>query len=165
MTRLCGLWLAGLLLAGCATSDIASPDGSAALAETPAPAQHGDSAVQLSAQELALGECGVFFWGVSRANPFLAFENESRGQARIFADGREHGFDTPPQQRQPLSGDPYRRRFIDPERGLNFEIHGVFGEAMRDGVRIERAVLRHIQPDGAAIVTPVAGFHACRSAG
>ena len=61
-----------------------------------------------------------------------------------------------------VSGDGYRRSFLDPDRNLDIEIAGRVGESLPTGQRIERVVMRVEQPNGQRLVVPLIGHYACR---
>ena len=157
---------AGLLTAcGATTSrstDLPRPPAlSNARADTGAAAP-GEGRSELPAQSLAPGACATFFWTADPAHRFVAFENETEGFARVFANGEEHGFYTPQRQEPYVTGEPYRRDYIDPQRGLDIRLAGRVGEALPSGQRIERVVMRVVQPNGQTRVVPLVGHYACR---
>ena len=166
---LCGL--AGLVLAGCASTGGAAP--SASLPRPPALEQArpgaeaalADGQSGLPPQSLADGACATFFWTADAAHRLVAFENETDGFARIFAMGTEHGFYTPAREGGYVTGDPFNRVYADAQRQLDIRLSGRVGESLPTGQRIERAVMRVVQPNGRTLVIPVIGVYACRGAG
>lgn len=117
---------------------------------------------ELGPQTLAPGECGTFFWTADSGHRFVVFENEMRGYAQIFINGSAEGFSSPRREGMHAAGDPYLRRFVDPERNLSIEIDGRIGDPMPMGQRIDRVVMRIQQPDDTLLVMPLIGHYACR---
>ncbi len=161
--RLMAGLLGAVLLTGCATPGglpfPAGPQAAAPEAEAPALVEVLD---QLPPQQLDAGECAGFFWSADAEHRFLAFENETGGYARVFADGQVHEFAVPSRQGSYIAGDPYQRHYVDAARQLDMRLTGTIGERLPEGQRIERAVLSIQQPDGQRLVIPVIGHHACR---
>lgn len=150
------------LLSACTTTGGTLPVpslGGARPAEQTAPAV---AANELTPQTLDAGECGTFFWSADPDHRFLAFENETRGYAQIFINGGAQGFYMPRRDSLHVSGDGYRRSFLDPDRNLDIEIAGRVGESLPTGQRIERVVMRVEQPNGQRLVVPLIGHYACR---
>jgi hypothetical protein len=157
--------MAGLALAACgATTQSAMPrppDISNARAGEAAAVAPGHN--ELPPQTLAAGSCATFFWTADDRHRFVAFENETEGFARIFANGAAHGFYTPPREGRYVAGDPYRRDYVDPQRQLDISISGTIGDPLPQGQRIGRTVMRVLQPSGQTVVVPLIGHYACRS--
>lgn len=159
---------AGLGLAACS----ATAGGGSAMPRPPAlsdarpdgPATAAQGRRELPPQTLEAGACATFFWTADRVHRFVAFENETEGYARIFANGAEHGFSTPPRDQPYLEGEAYRRDYVDPARGIDIRLAGRIGEALPAGQRIERVVMRVLQPNGQTRVIPLVGHYACRVA-
>lgn len=151
-----------VLLSACTTTGGALPVpalGGTRAAEQAAP----DIAEnELAPQTLDAGECATFFWSADPDHRFLAFENETRGHAQVFINGSAQGFYMPRRDSLYISGDGYRRSFVDPERELDIEIEGRVGESLPTGQRIERVVMRVEQPNGQRLVVPLIGHYACR---
>lgn len=161
MTRLALLVIMAALLASCASSgERLSQRGMSRAAGGPG----GAETAQLAPQVLTAGACAAFFWSRDGQHRFLVFDNETAGLTRIFVDGRSEQFTTPPQRGGYISGDPYRRAWADPARDLDISLTGMIGESAPTGLRIDRAVLRLRQSDGAERVIPVAGQYVCRGA-
>ena len=72
------------------------------------------------------------------------------------------GFSSPRREGMHAAGDPYLRRFVDPERNLAIEIDGRIGDPMPMGQRIDRVIMRIQQPDDTLLVMPLIGHYACR---
>lgn len=166
--RLGGLVMS-VSLAGCATGapapagmtqppvmDTVRPGREAALASPQA---------GLPPQTLADGACASFFWTADDAHRLVGFENETEGFARFHAMGAEHGFYTPVREGGYVAGDALQRVYTDPDRQLDIRLSGTMGEGSPSGQRIERAVMRVVQPNGRTLVIPVMGLYACRGAG
>jgi hypothetical protein len=159
------VFLAALAVTGCgaATSGgLPRPPAMTGAAPGPAVAPAAAASDGLRPQDLAPGTCAAFFWTAGTSHRFVAFENETEGYARVFANGREHAFRTPPREGIHMTGDAYRRDYVDPARGLDIRISGTMGEALPQGQRIERAAMRVVQPDGGTRVMPLVGHYACR---
>lgn len=117
----------------------------------------------LPAQDLAAGECGAFFWDRAEPNPLRLFENESRGQARLWQDGEVLELGTAPRHDSRVTG----QRLLRTYRLPSDEILTLEGEitTTRDGEAIiGRAVLRRTLPGGAMEVSPLMGLISCRDA-
>lgn len=162
------LLLTALALPACgATSGIApGPSAMPELSvETPAetaPAMAGDRG-QLASQDLAIGSCATFFWTADTARRFVAFENETEGYARVYANGRVHEFSTPPRAAMHATGDPYRREYGGAGHEPAIRISGTIGDPLPQGQRIDHTVMHVMQPDGHMRVIPLVGHYACRS--
>ncbi|MED5547800.1 MAG: hypothetical protein VX529_00460 [Pseudomonadota bacterium] len=163
------LLAAGLLLSACtataggASTQLQRPPALSQVRPDPAPAAAGDTAGALPPQTLEAGACATFFWTADPAHRFVAFENETEGFARVFANGAEHGFYTPPREAPYVAGETYRRDYVDPVRGLDIRLTGRVGEPLPAGQRIERVVMRVLQPNGQTRVVPLIGHYACRT--
>ena len=162
--------LCALALGGCVS---ASGAGGGSLLRPPAldqvrpgsEAALTDGQTGLSPQSLADGACATFFWTADAAHRLIAFENETDGFARIHAMGREHGFYTPAREGGYVTGEAFSRVYADPSRQLDIRLSGTVGDSLPTGQRIERAVMRVVQPNGRTLVIPVIGVYACRGAG
>ncbi|WP_300528767.1 hypothetical protein [Maricaulis sp.] len=159
-------WIAGLAgalaLGGCATSGLQMPGVATAPVAEPVAADAVEALSELPAQPLVAGACGTFFWSADSSHRFLAFENETEGFARVFANGQVNAFSFPARQSSFIVGDPYERRYVDAGRQLDLRLTGTVGERLPEGQRIERSVLSIQQPDGQRLVIPVIGHYACR---
>lgn len=127
-----------------------------------AQAPSSDGRHELPPQRLEDGACATFFWTADATHRFVAFENETEGFARIHANGQDHGFFLPPREAAYVTGDPFRRDYIDPGRGLDIRIIGTIGDPLPQGQRIDRTVMRVLQPNGQTLVVPLIGHYACR---
>ncbi|WP_203291644.1 hypothetical protein [Maricaulis parjimensis] len=167
---LTGLVMTGPL-AGCVTTGDAAPSGAMARPPVLSEARPGvEASAQgdshgLPPQTLAEGACATFFWSADSAHRLLAFENETEGFARIHALGRDNGFYTPAREGGYVTGEAFSRVYVDTDRELDVRLSGTVGETLPAGQRIERAVMRVVQPNQRTLVIPVIGVYACRGAG
>lgn len=129
----------------------------------PSVTESGDGR-ELPPQALEPGACATFFWTADAEHRFVAFENETEGFARVFANGAVHGFFLPPREAAYVAGDPYRRVYADPARQLDIRLSGTIGDPLPQGQRIDRTVMRVSQPNGQTLVVPLIGHYACRLA-
>ncbi|WP_300553461.1 hypothetical protein [Maricaulis sp.] len=160
-------WMAALagatVLGGCTTTDgLPVPTGPQTANPDTDTAALVEGLDQLPPQQLDAGECAGFFWSADAEHRFLAFENETLGYARVFADGQVHEFAVPSRQGSHIAGDLYQRHYVDAARQLDMRLSGTIGERLPDGQRIERSVLSIQQTDGQRMVIPVIGHYACR---
>lgn len=163
------LLAAGLALSACtatagsASTQLQRPPALSQARLDPALAAAVETAGALPPQTLEAGACATFFWTADPAHRFVAFENETEGFARVYANGAEHGFYTPPREAPYVAGESYRRDYVDPARGLDIRLTGRVGEPLPTGQRIERVVMRVLQPNGQTRVVPLIGHYACRT--
>jgi len=160
--------IAALTLTGCGATlqapagDMPRPPALSNARPDPGPVPASGTRGELPPQTLEAGACATFFWTADPAHRFVAFENETEGFARVFANGEEHGFYTPPREAPYIAGQAYRRDYVDPQRGLDIRLAGTVGETLPSGQRIERTVMRVLQPNGQTRVVPLIGHYACR---
>lgn len=142
---------------------VAPAQTSAALATPAAPDPVGlEPSEALPPQELAPGECGLFFWTSSLPHHLVVFENETRRRASALHDGATHLMGVPAQRADFVQGDAFRRLYLHQDTGRTFTVTGEIGEATPSGPRIERALLRVRERTGVEVVRPLTGLRACR---
>lgn len=120
---------------------------------TPAPT---DGTRGLPPQDLAAGECAAFFWGRAAPNPLLVFENESRGEARLWLNGAEVRESTPVRRFSYQAGQPINRGYG--AATVSGEVTAFRGNEAIVG----RALLRVGEASGQETVTPLIGLISCR---
>ncbi len=127
--------------------------------------QDGDispAAVQgLPPQDLVAGECGAFFWDRAEPNPLRLFENESRGQARLWQAGEILELGTAPRSETHVTGQRLLRTYRLPSDEI-ITVEGEITATRDDEAVIGRAVLRRTLPDGTVEVSPLMGLISCR---
>lgn len=118
-----------------------------------------DASEGLPPQTLHPGDCGVFFWSRSGANTFLAFVNRTRGEARLWQDGRIIEF-TIPATAEPEGRLGELLSWDIPQAGARLE--GEITERRGEEYVLARAFLRRTLADDAQAVVPLVGLAACR---
>ncbi len=115
----------------------------------------------LSAQELAAGECGLFFWSKSTPRTFVFFQKQGESFAKyyhqgietsIVADANIPGFTESSQIDIVYAG----------QDGVSINVKGKFSQIIEDGVRVPSGSISVEKPDGWQEIIPVSGVYVCR---
>ncbi|WP_109261164.1 hypothetical protein [Hyphobacterium indicum] len=129
----------------------------------PVMAKAQDAEPGLPPQDLPAGECGAFFWDRAEPNPLRLFENESRGQARLWRAGEILELGTTARSGPYAAGQRVSRAYRLPS-GEVISIEGEITAAREGEAVIGRALLRRTLPGGAEEVSPLMGLISCREA-
>ncbi len=151
--------LCTLGLGACATTT--TPERAALIDQAMNPPERVTS---LPPQELAVGQCGLFLFGMGEGHPFVVFENERAGRALILHDGAIHELGVTPQPGAFVQGETFRRVYLDQASNLVFTLTGEVGEETGSGPRLENTLLRARAIDGSETVRPLGGVYSCRTA-
>jgi hypothetical protein len=125
-------------------------------ADPPAPPAASDYMNGLPPQDLAPGECGAFFWDRAEPNPLLVFDNESRGDARLWLNGETVAVASAVRSFDYRAGERLERRYG------NVSIAGEITDRRNGEAVIGRALMRVRDGDGRETVTPMVGLISCR---
>lgn len=115
----------------------------------------------LPPQTLAEGECGTFFWDRAGPNALRLFENESRGQARVWLEGEILELGTEARAGSYSAGQRFSRTYRLPSDAI-LAIEGEITAAREGEAVIGRALLRRTLPGGAVEISPLMGLSNCR---
>ena len=115
----------------------------------------------LEAQELAVGECGIFLWTLATPPIFTYFHKSGSGQAKVFLDTKEMVLQVP-EEKQVITD--FGKFVYENETGVaqHIRVKGQYGEAMDGGRRIPSGSIQFINQDGWREITPVSGIYVCR---
>lgn len=115
----------------------------------------------LAAQELAVGECGIFLWTLSKPPIFTYFHKSGSGQAKVFLAGAEMILQVP-EEKQVITD--FGKFVYENETGAaqHIRVKGQYGEAIDGGRRIPSGSIQFINQDGWREITPVSGIYVCR---
>ena len=147
--------IAVLGLAGCVST---SPDTVTTQEQTPEVPPRG-----LPAQNLEIGECGLFLWSVSGEPTFMFFSKATTGSALILL-----GEQPEPLTQQSASGDIFGQFMTEQvwrtsSTGQLVEVFLEAGQVLLDGQRVSSGRLTVADAEGWETIIPVAGARACRS--
>lgn len=116
---------------------------------------------QLTARELADGQCGMFVWTRESKPRFIVFSQNDTSAGAIFVNSQE--------TRVSLSariGDPTEAQFpgqiLIGQSGETYELALSSPETIDRGTRYSSGTLSYQTPDDWMRVVPVAGLSACR---
>ena len=144
-----------LSLAACASGAPMSPapQAGAQAAERPA--------ASLPPQRLSEGACGLFLFERRPPNRFVFFEDLSARTVKIVHDGVVHELGVTEQAGALVSGESFRRVYLDARRNITFTLTGDVGEETGSGPRLENVLLAVRALDGTRTVRPLAGVRSC----
>lgn len=115
----------------------------------------------LTSQELAIGECGVFFWTLSSPPVFTFFHKEGADDAKFYYAETETIL-TPIEQMTTFSdGSVFEGRYQTPT-GKTLRIRGQFSDMLEGGQRITEASIHKSNAEGWQEIIPVSGVYVCR---
>ena len=152
--------LAGLCTLGLSACATTTPDRTALIEQARSAPQRADT---LPPQELAEGQCGLFLFGMGEGHPFVVFDNERAGRALILHDHVIHELGVTPQPGAFVTGERFRRVYLDQSSNLVFTLTGEVGEETGSGPRLENVLLRTRAVDGSETVRPLGGVYSCRT--
>ena len=143
-------------LAGCVST---SPDPVSSQEQPSEVPQRG-----LPAQNLEIGECGLFLWSVSGEPTFMFFSKATTSSGLILL-----GEEPEPLTQVSAAGDIFGQFMTEQvwrtsSTGQSIEVFLEAGEALLDGQRVSSGRLTVADAEGWETIIPVAGARACRSA-
>lgn len=115
----------------------------------------------LTAQSLAVGECGVFFWTLEQPPVFTFFQKEGADHAKYFHNGTEMLL-TPNVKLQSFQNGAVLNIAYTTPQGQTLQIKGRFADILEGGQRISNASIRSQTADGWQEILPVSGVYVCR---
>lgn len=148
------LWSAALIgLASCSTT----PDTPAALARANSVQPGG-----LPAQQLALGECGLFLFSLSGEPRFIFFSKAGTDEARMVIVDQEETLSL-----QSRGGDVFgqfttEQQWLVPRTSQRVDVSVVAGEPLVAGQQVPSGRLKVTDPNGWEMIIPVSGVRACQ---
>lgn len=145
------LWL----VAACATSQ---PDSAAPTARQ---AMDSDPRAGLPAQELSMGECGLFLYSLSGEATFVFFSRATDDTAKMLIDNEVRLLG-----RTSASGEIFgqfmtQTGWISPETGHRIDLQVEPGESMIDGQRVSAGRIKLLDSEGWETIIPIGGVRAC----
>lgn len=151
------LCLCSLAAAACAGEPSPGSPSSTAAVQTDRPV------VSLPAQTLDETSCGLFLFERRPPNRFVLFEDLSARSVKIVHDGVLHELGVTEQRGALVTGERFRRVYLDPARNVTFTLTGEVGEETGSGPRLEGVLLTVQNLDGSRVVRPLGGVRSCGS--
>ena len=128
-----------------------------------APAQAAPSGpvASLPPQTLAPGACGLFLFERRAPRRFVVFEDLTARTVQIVHDGEIFELGVTEQRGALVTGESFRRVYLDPRRNITFTLTGEVGEETGSGPRLEGVLLTVQTLDGGRVVRPLGGVRSC----
>jgi hypothetical protein len=145
-------------LATCAAACAAVPGGASS---SPAPAAPSGPVASLPPQTLAPGSCGLFLFERRAPRRFVVFEDLNARTVQIVHDGEVFMLGVTEQRGALVTGESFRRVYLDPRRNMTFTLTGRVGEETGSGPRLEDVLLIVQTLDGGRVVRPLGGVRSC----
>ncbi|MEO0467827.1 MAG: hypothetical protein AAF216_14910 [Pseudomonadota bacterium] len=145
-----------IVLGGCATN-APSSSTSAEVAGASIP-QRG-----LPAQNLEIGECGLFLWSISGDSTFVFFSKANSNAAKMLIGDEEQDLTLTAATGDIFGQFTTQQTFRATRTDHVIELAVQPGENMIDGQRVGRGHLNVIDPNGWETTIPVSGARACVS--
>lgn len=157
------LIIAVLALAAAGCASVSLPGGSPApqTASVQAQAAPDQPVASLPPQTLAPGGCGLFLFERRAPRRFVLFEDLSAGAVKIVHDGEIFELGAAEQRGALVTGESFRRVYLDPRRNMTFTLTGEVGDETGSGPRLEDVLLTVQTLDGARVVRPLGGVRSC----
>lgn len=145
------LWL----ISACATSPPSDP--------APVAAQAVDSMppTGLPAQELAIGECGLFLYSLSGEPTFLFFSRATEGSAKMLIGGETQLLSQTAAGGEIFGQFMTQTDWVSAGTGHRVDLEVEPGEPMIDGQRVTSGRIRLIDSEGWETIIPIGGVRAC----
>ncbi|PHR93171.1 MAG: hypothetical protein COA69_04260 [Robiginitomaculum sp.] len=119
----------------------------------------------LVAQELAQGECGIFFWTLSSPPVFTFFQKQGERTAKFYHEAAQTTLTTQANT-QSLGDTPTLDIIYKTEAGNTVRIKGQFADIFTDtldgGRRITSGAIQTTTSENWQEITPVSGVYVCR---
>ena len=151
------------LMIVCALWVSACASGAAAPPEPPPGAQAGAAraVASLPPQALAEGACGLFLFERRPPNRFVFFEDLDARIVKIVHDGAVHEPGVIEQSGALVTGESFRRVYLDARGDITFTLTGEVGEETGSGPRLDNVLLTVRTLDRARTVRPLGGVRSC----
>jgi len=107
---------------------------------------------------------GLFLFGRGAPNRFVMFENQTSRAVKIVHDGRIHELGVTEQRGALVTGESFRRVYLDSAHNLTFTLPGEVGEETGSGPRLVNVLLTVRALDASRVVRPLGGVRSCREA-
>ena len=153
--RMIGPVAAALVIGACASPLSAPPSA-------PAPARPAGPVAELPAQRLHPNDCGVFLFERRPPNRFVFFEDLSARTVKILHEGAVLELGVTEQSGALVTGESFRRVYLDAPNNRTFILTGEVGEDTGSGPRLEAVLLTVQTLDGGRVVRPLGGVRSCR---
>lgn len=152
-------------IACCAAACAAAPGlGGTVASQASQPAADRPVAA-LPPQALAEGACGLFLFERRPPNRFVVFEDLARRAVQIVHEGEVFELGVTEQRGALVTGEAFRRVYLDPRRNITFTLTGQVGEETGSGPRLEDVLLTVQTLDGGRVVRPLGGVRSCNEDG
>lgn len=117
----------------------------------------------LSAQELAVGQCGLFLWGRTDGRPLQLFQNVTTGALKLaFIDGEQQVRVT--RQARPIVDRFYADQgMVAGEVTIDIDLRPEAGRNLVRGIKIPKGQIAVMAPDGTRTLIAVTGLFGCRT--
>jgi hypothetical protein len=146
--------------AACAAAPLAMPAGASR------GGQAADRPVtELPPQALAEGACGLFLFERRPPNRFVLFEDLASRSVQIVHEGEIFTLGVTEQRGALVTGEAFRRIYLDPRRNITFTLTGEVGEETGSGPRLQDVLLTVQALDGGRVVRPLGGVRSCNEDG
>ncbi|MEM9740838.1 MAG: hypothetical protein AAF829_13335 [Pseudomonadota bacterium] len=115
----------------------------------------------LPAQELDVGECGLFLWSLSGEPTFIFFAKATQNSATMLIGAQERTL-----ARTASDGDIFgqfmtQMGWVSPDTGHRVDLVFEAGELLGEGQRISNGRIKLVDGEGWETIIPVAGVRAC----
>lgn len=152
----------GLLLGACATPE-AAPKPPPTSANALAVAGMEDAREGLPAQELKIGECGLFLWTRREDPQFVFFSRSGEETAEYWFQGAQVSLN-----RTALGGDIFGQQLTEQDfadaSGKSYQLRMTPGDMLVSGQRVPEASMTITDSEGWKTLIPLAGVTACQPA-
>ncbi len=150
-----------LIVAILALGAAACASGPGSSAGTQTSAAPGQPVSSLPPQTLAPGSCGLFLFERRAPRRFVMFEDLTARTVQIVHDGEVFQLGVTEHRGALVTGESFRRVYLDPRRNITFTLTGEVGEETGSGPRLEGVLLAVRTLDGARVVRPLGGVRSC----
>ena len=117
----------------------------------------------LAPQSMRAGQCGLFLWAQSSQQPAFIFASFNEpAEARLRPNGRERTLERTAVEGQSFSGVYEHQTFTDGRLTAIVEVVFDPDRELRDGVVVDRGVIRLRDEAGWETILPIGGMAACQ---
>ncbi|PHR61348.1 MAG: hypothetical protein COA43_03080 [Robiginitomaculum sp.] len=115
----------------------------------------------LAAQELSVGECGIFLWTLSTPPVFSFFQKQESSEAKLFLEDSQTILTTLANTQNLKDLANIDISYLTPA-GKTVKLKAQFGEELTGGRRIHSGALHVQDTHGWQKIIPVSGVYVCR---
>lgn len=115
----------------------------------------------LAAQELEIGECGMFFWTDTHPRTFILFQKQGSAEAKYYAGTTEINLTTNQNTNNMDDIAVFDISYNHPDYTV-FNIKGSFSDILEGGRRITNARIKTKKAETWEEIQPVTGIYGCR---